>query len=90
MDLLRAMGQDPGKQKRILELNPHHPVLVTLRQLFERDRRDPRIGDYAELIYGQAVLAEGGRLEDPARFSKLFSELLAESLGRTGSVAEPE
>src|SRR5690606_5083242 len=78
--LLRAMGQDPGKQKRILELNPNHPVLATLQKLFEEDRRDPRIGDYAELIHGQAVLAEGGRLEDPARFSKLFSELLAASL----------
>lgn len=83
--LLRAMGQDPGKQKRILELNPSHPVLTTLQHLFEKNRRDPRIGDYAELIHGQAVLAEGGRLQDPARFTKLFSELLTESLVR----AEP-
>ena len=80
--LLRAMGQDPGKQKRILELNPNHPVLVTLQRLFEEDRRNPRIGDYAELIHGQALLAEGGRLEDPARFSELFSKLLAESLNQ--------
>ncbi|MCA9727500.1 MAG: molecular chaperone HtpG [Candidatus Eisenbacteria bacterium] len=85
--ILRAMGQDPGKQQRILELNPNHPALTTLQHLFDRDPRDSRIGDYAELIYGQAILAEGGRLEDPARFSKLFSTLLTESLGRAESDA---
>ena len=74
--MLRAMGRDPGKQKRILELNPDHPVLKMLQKLFDADPGDSRIGDYAELVHGQAVLAEGGKLENPARFSRLLTELM--------------
>jgi molecular chaperone HtpG len=78
--MLRAMGRDPGKQKRILELNPDHPVLQMLQKLFDADPNDARIGDYAELVHGQAVLAEGGKLENPARFSRLLSELMTKAM----------
>jgi molecular chaperone HtpG len=78
--MLRAMGQEPPLVKRVLELNPRHPVLEKLQAVFDADAEDPRLADYAELVYGEAVLAEGGNLPDPAKFSRLVAKLMAEAL----------
>jgi molecular chaperone HtpG len=75
-ELLRRSGQEVPKVKRILELNPTHPLLPKLQALVERDRNDPALQQYAELLHGQAILAEGGQLPDPAAFSKRIAELL--------------
>jgi molecular chaperone HtpG len=75
-DMLRRSGQDVPKVKRILELNPTHPLLPKLQALVERDKADPALGQYAELLYGQAILAEGGQLPDPAAFSQRIADLL--------------
>ncbi|HNT89760.1 MAG TPA: molecular chaperone HtpG, partial [Candidatus Hydrogenedentes bacterium] len=78
--MMRALGHDAPKVKRILELNPSHPVLERLHARFERDRNDPAIAECAELLYGQALLAEGNAPSDPARFGKLVAEWMAKSL----------
>jgi molecular chaperone HtpG len=78
--MMKAMGRDMGKQKRILELNPDHSILNTLQTIFEANPEDERIGDYAELIHGQSVLSEGGKLSDPARFSRLITALMEKAL----------
>jgi molecular chaperone HtpG len=75
-ELLRRTGQEVPKVKRILELNPTHPLLPKLQSLVERDKNDPALAQYAELLYGQAILAEGGQLPDPAAFSQRIAELL--------------
>jgi molecular chaperone HtpG len=75
-ELLRRTGQEVPKVKRILELNPTHPLLPKLQALVERDKNDPALAQYAELLYGQAILAEGGQLPDPAAFSQRVAELL--------------
>ena len=77
--LYRASGQDVPVGKRILELNPDHPLVVGLRQAHQDRADDPSVAETAELLYGTALLAEGGALEDPAR----FAELLADRLART-------
>jgi molecular chaperone HtpG len=77
--LYRASGQDIPANKRILELNPAHPLVTGLRQAHNDRGDDPSVAETAELLYGTALLAEGGALEDPAR----FAELLAERLART-------
>ncbi len=74
--LLRQMGQEVPKQKRILELNPRHPVMNRLRTMVAENDTAPEIQDFADLLYGQAVLAEGGQLTDPARFSQLVAKLM--------------
>lgn len=76
--MMRAMGQPVPPAKRILELNPGHDVIVKLRERAEAGAEG--IGDYAELLYGQALLAEGGTLDDPAGFAKRVSTLLAKAL----------
>ena len=75
-ELLRRSGQDVPKVKRTLELNPDHPLLPKLRALVARDKSDPALQEYAELLYGQAILAEGGQLPDPAAFSRRVADLL--------------
>lgn len=77
--LMRSMGQEAPKTKRILELNPDHAVLPKLEALFAEDPKSETFKTYAELLYGQAVLAEGGTLADPARFSAMVSELMTKS-----------
>ncbi len=64
------------KQKRILELNPDHPLLGKLQAIFEENREDTRLLSYANLLHGQALIAEGSPLPDPVGFSKLVAELM--------------
>ncbi len=78
--LLRAANQEVPTTKRILELNPSHPLLDKLQAIYDASREDPRLGDYAQLIYGQAVLAEGNQPPNPAAFSKLVSKVMVEAL----------
>jgi molecular chaperone HtpG len=79
-DLLRQAGQEVPETKPILEVNPSHPLLAKLRSLCEEDAKNPRIAEFAELLYGQALLAEGGRLEDPAAFSRRLADLMVQAL----------
>jgi len=76
IELMRRSGQTVPVVKRILELNPEHPLVPKLQALVERDKADPTIEDYAALLYGQAILAEGGQVPDPARFGQRVADLL--------------
>jgi molecular chaperone HtpG len=78
--LMKQMGQPIQKAKRILELNPNHPLLDKLQAIFEKDPSTPQLKDYAWLLYGQALLAEGSPLPDPARYSKLVAELMVKAI----------
>ena len=75
-ELFRRSGQEVPAIKRVLELNPTHPILAKLHAIVERDRNDPALAEYAEILYGQAILAEGGQLPDPAAFSQRIADLL--------------
>jgi molecular chaperone HtpG len=77
--MYRASGQDVPVEKRTLELNPNHPLVTGLQQAHKDRADDPSVAETAELLYGTALLAEGGTPEDPAR----FAELLADRLART-------
>ncbi|MCX7719316.1 MAG: molecular chaperone HtpG, partial [Candidatus Sumerlaeaceae bacterium] len=78
--LLKAAGQEVTPSKRILELNPTHPVVERLREACAADPADPRIDEYAELLYGQALLAEGGTLPDAAAFTRRVADLMTRAL----------
>lgn len=74
--ILKASGKAPPKVKRVLELNTDHPALSKIKSLYESDREDPRLTDYARLLYDLAVIGEGGKLQNPSRFGKVVGELM--------------
>ncbi|MGV9808470.1 molecular chaperone HtpG [Micromonospora chersina] len=78
--MYRAMGQEVPRVKRILELNPTHPLVTGLRKAHEQGGDGTALTETAELLYGMALLAEGGELADPARFTRILADRLARSL----------
>jgi len=78
--MYRASGQDVPVEKRTLELNPNHPLITGLQQAHKDRADDPSVSETAELLYGTALLAEGGTPQDPARFADLLAQRLADTL----------
>ncbi|MBP2320319.1 molecular chaperone HtpG [Kibdelosporangium banguiense] len=76
--MYRAMGQDIPQIKRILELNPDHPLVTGLRDAKAANKEGT--AETAELLYGIALLAEGGELADAPRFTRILAERLAHTL----------
>ena len=74
--IMRASGQALPETKRILEVNGEHPVIKALESLHKANTSDPKIASYAQLLLGQALLAEGGQLSDPAGFAGLVADLM--------------
>ena len=79
--LRRAKGVDgQAKNKRILELNPDHEITTKLQARFAGNQEDPALVDYAYLLLGYALLAEGSELPDPARFNRAIADLMSKGL----------
>jgi len=78
--MYRAMGQDLPQVKRILEINPTHPLVTGLRKAHEERADDAGLTDIVDLLYGMAILAEGGDLGDPSRFTRVLADRLAHTL----------
>jgi molecular chaperone HtpG len=78
--MLKAAGQNVPDSKPILEINPHHPLVLRLKD--EAD--ETRFSDLAKVLFDQSLLAEGGRLEDPAGFVKRLNQLML-ALGQPAS-----
>jgi molecular chaperone HtpG len=70
--LLKAAGQKVGGSKPILEINPQHAIV----QRLQGETDDTRFGDWSHVLFDQALLAEGGQLEDPATFVKRINQLM--------------
>ena len=68
--ILKAAGQSAPASAPILEINPQHPVVLRLRG------EDSRFDDWASVLFDQALLAEGGQLDDPATFVKRMNQLM--------------
>jgi molecular chaperone HtpG len=74
--LLQKLGQGAGPQERVLELNPDHPVVKSLLEIYTKDMTDPRVESFGRLLHDQALLAEGSRLADPTAFVKRLNDLM--------------
>ena len=72
--ILKQAGQDVSGSKPIFELNPEHPLVVKLKDIKDSDR----FSDMTNILFDQALLAEGGHLDDPASFVSRLNELLLE------------
>ncbi len=78
--MYRAMGQELPSVKRTLELNPTHPLITALRTAHQANPDNPALPEIAELLHGSALLAEGGDLPDPTRFTRLLADRLTHTL----------
>jgi molecular chaperone HtpG len=74
--ILRAANQPVPEQRRALELNADHALVKRLIEQHGKDPKAAAFGDLVELLHGQALLAEGSPLPDPARFAKLLSRMM--------------
>ena len=77
---LRQQQGDAPAQKRILELNPDHPIVTGLKAKFDVQENTEAVPEYAELLYGYALLAEGSEIADPAEFARRFAALMERGL----------
>ena len=62
--------------KRILEINPEHPLIDAMEKLLAKDNSDPRLERYARLLYDQAVILEGSKVKDPMALAQRINETL--------------
>ncbi len=68
--MLKASGQNAPESKPILEINPNHPLVKRLNY------EDSKFNDWSNILFDQAMLAEGGQLLDPSSFVKKLNDML--------------
>ena len=80
MERLLQIGKSGGpRQRRIMELNPQHPIFTKMVARFQQQKDDPMLVKYAHLLLGYGLIAEGSELVDPVEFNRLIAELMEQS-----------
>ncbi len=79
--LFKAMHQEIPESKRILELNPKHPLIEAMFELSKQSDKAPELEMYAKVLFDQALLTEGSPLPDPAAFAREVTKLLLKGIG---------
>lgn len=74
--LLRSHDKSMPKTKRILEVNPTHPLITAIRDAHGSDAGAAQVNEWVEMLYDQALLLEGSPVEDPARLARRMTDLL--------------
>ena len=70
--IMRAAGQEVPPSQPILEINPEHELIKQLKDMGDQDAFE----NWSHILFDQAMLAEGGQLEDPAAYVKRVNEML--------------
>ncbi|RPI44868.1 MAG: molecular chaperone HtpG [Betaproteobacteria bacterium] len=83
--LLKAAGHQVPGAKPILEINPQHPLVHRLKEEIGKER----FADWSTILFEQALLAEGGSLEDPGSFVKRLNQLMLELAGAGSRIWVP-
>jgi molecular chaperone HtpG len=81
LERLLQKGKGGGtKQRRIMELNPDHPIVNRLYERFNSNGADPVVSDSMELLLGLSLVSEGSEIADPVRLTQLTMELLQKAV----------
>ncbi len=75
--MFKAMNQEIPASKRVLELNPKHPLINVMQEMVDKDPESTRLKDYAHMLYDQALLTEGSPIPDPLQFARRVADLMA-------------
>ncbi|MEZ4389915.1 MAG: molecular chaperone HtpG [Polyangiales bacterium] len=78
--VLRAHGREVPEVKRILEVNPTHPLIQALQARVEKSGDDAQLGEWIEVLYDQALLTEGAPIENPQQFARRLTALLQQAV----------
>ncbi|UCH81740.1 MAG: molecular chaperone HtpG [Nitrospiraceae bacterium] len=83
--LFKAMGQNIPETKRILEINPTHPIFTAMNRMFEKEQKSAVLDEYITLLYDQALLLEGSKPKDPAAFASAVTRLMVKDAEKSVS-----
>ena len=75
--LSQLPGEQQAKASKILEINPDHQIFKVLQKVYASDPE--KINDYTDILYQQALLIEGFKLDDPVAFSNKICELMKQA-----------
>jgi len=75
--LMNQMKSEPGTQKPIMEVNPDHELLVKMRDRLAENPDDPLLDEFAKVMFGYALLAEGSELDDPQSFNQAVVSVMS-------------
>ena len=78
--LLGKAKGDLTRQKRIMEINPDHELVAKMRTLQAANPDDPALNDFANLLYGYALLAEGSEIPEPQKFNEALLRVAAKAV----------
>lgn len=78
--LLRSHGQDVPESKRILEINTEHAISKHALELFTKDAKSAEAEDWMNFLYQQAVVSEGGEVDNPGEYTKLINKMISAKL----------
>jgi len=74
--LLKQVKGETTQQKRIMEINANHEIIAKMRDRAD----DPMLDDFAEVLYGYALLAEGSEIHDPMIFNQAVMRILGKAI----------
>ena len=77
--LLRAQDDSVPRSKRILEVNPTHPLVLNLKQLHDLSPESDQVTAWIEMLHDQVLLGEGSPLEDPSRMARRVTQLMEQA-----------
>jgi molecular chaperone HtpG len=78
--LLGKAGSDIPRQKRIMEINPDHDLVAKMRAVHASNPEDPALNDFADILYGYALLAEGSEIPEPVKFNEALLRVITKAI----------
>ncbi len=78
--IMKMSGQDMPKSKKIMEINPDHKIWQHVDALYKTDKADGTINEWIDVMYDQALLAEGTELTSPGEFVKKMNALISKTI----------